>query len=100
VNKIVKRGAEAAGVKKRICAHTLRHSFATHLLEHCTDLRYIQTLRGLESSKTTEKHAQVTRKGFEKLVGPLDAMGAKLKLGSNKEIQRIPISKRWVQFIE
>ena len=80
VNKIVKRSAEKAGIKKRVSAHTLRHSFATHLLEHGTDLRYIQTLLGHENSKTTERYAQVTRKGFEKLVSPLDNLAADLRM--------------------
>jgi site-specific recombinase XerD len=75
VNKIIKRSARAAGITKRVSAHTLRHSFATHLLEHGTDLRYIQTLLGHESSKTTDRYTQVTRKGFENLVSPLDRIG-------------------------
>ena len=86
VNKIVKRSAEKAGIKKRVSAHTLRHSFATHLLEHGTDLRYIQTLLGHENSKTTERYAQVTRKGFEKLVSPLNTIAAQFTLDSNKDI--------------
>lgn len=75
VNKIIKRNARAAGITKRVSAHTLRHSFATHLLEHGTDLRYIQNLLGHESSKTTERYTQVTRKGFENLVSPFDRLG-------------------------
>ncbi len=86
VNKIVKKSAKKAGIKKRISAHTLRHSFATHLLEHGTDLRYIQTLLGHENSKTTERYAQVTRKGFEQLVSPLDAIARKFSLDGNKDI--------------
>ena len=72
LNAIIKRSAARAGITKKVSAHTLRHSFATHLLEHGADLRYIQSLVGHESSKTTERYTQVTRKGFEGLVSPLD----------------------------
>ena len=71
---IIKAAASKAGIKKTISAHTLRHSFATHLLEHGTDLWYIQKLLGHESSKTTERYTHVTKKGFEKLLSPLDRL--------------------------
>jgi integrase/recombinase XerD len=72
INNIIKRSGKLAGIAKTISAHTLRHSFATHLLEKGTDLRYIQTLLGHESSKTTERYAHVTKRGFDKLISPLD----------------------------
>src|SRR5436190_3221970 len=74
VNNIVKKAAVQAGITKNVSAHTLRHSFATHLLEHGTDLRYIQQLLGHENSKTTERYTHMTKKGFEKLVSPLDSL--------------------------
>ncbi len=80
VNNIISRAATLAGITKRVSAHTLRHSFATHMLESGTDLRYIQTLLGHESSKTTERYTHVTKKGFENLVSPLDAMAGKIIL--------------------
>ena len=72
VGQIVKRSCKIAGIKKRVSAHTLRHSFATHLLESGTDIRYIQTLLGHASSKTTERYTHVTKRGFERLRSPLD----------------------------
>lgn len=86
VNNIIKAAARKADIKKDISAHTLRHSFATHLLERGTDIRYIQNLLGHENSKTTERYTHMTKKGFEKLLSPLDAISDKLNLDSNKTL--------------
>jgi integrase/recombinase XerD len=72
LQKIFVRALSRSGVKKQATLHTLRHSFATHLLEHGTDLRYIQSLLGHTSSKTTEIYTHVTRTGFDKIKSPLD----------------------------
>jgi integrase/recombinase XerD len=62
------------GIKKRVTVHTLRHSFATHLLEAGTDIRYIQSLLGHSSGKTTEIYTHITTKGFEQIRSPLDKL--------------------------
>jgi site-specific recombinase XerD len=72
VRKIVANACKKAKLSKVITPHVLRHSFATHLLERGTDIRYIQTLLGHNSSKTTERYTWVTKKGFENLRSPLD----------------------------
>ena len=72
IQLIMKEAAKKAGIKKKVSVHSLRHSFATHLLEQGTDLRYIQSLLGHESSKTTEIYTHITTKGFDQIVSPLD----------------------------
>lgn len=86
VNNIIKAACLKAGIGKKVSAHTLRHSFATHLLERGTDLRYIQALLGHESSKTTERYAHVTKRGFEQLISPLDYLFSAKAIKHNKEI--------------
>ena len=78
VNNIVHRASREAGIEKEVSAHTLRHSFATHLLEQNIDIRYIQVLMGHESSKTTERYTHVTTRAFSKIKSPLDGLGLKL----------------------
>lgn len=72
VLNIVKNAAKKANIKKRVTPHMLRHSFATHLLENNTDLRYIQSLLGHRSSTTTEIYTQVATKYLQIVKSPLD----------------------------
>lgn len=74
IQSIMQDSTLKAGIKKSVSVHTLRHSFATHLLENGTDLRYIQNLLGHESSKTTEVYTHITTKGFDQIKSPLDKL--------------------------
>jgi site-specific recombinase XerD len=72
VVKIVRKAAQDAHINKNVRPHTLRHSFATHLLEAGTDLRYIQILLGHNSTKTTEIYTHVATNTFKTIKNPLD----------------------------
>jgi len=72
VQKILKKAALTCGIRKQVNPHMLRHSFATHLLEAGTDLRYIQSLLGHKSSKTTEIYTHVATNTFILIKNPLD----------------------------
>ncbi|MGE5474947.1 MAG: tyrosine-type recombinase/integrase [Ignavibacteriales bacterium] len=72
IQRAFEKACDKAGIIKRVTVHTLRHSFATHLLEGGTDLRYIQELLGHASSKTTEIYTHVTQKSIRNIESPLD----------------------------
>jgi len=76
VQKAFEDAREKAGSNKDVTVHSLRHSFATHLLEGGTDLRYIQELLGHNSSKTTEIYTHVSRKDLGKIQSPLDRINS------------------------
>ena len=80
VQNIFRMALSKSGIKKHATVHTLRHSFATHLLERGTDLRYIQELLGHANSKTTEIYTHITKKGLDKIVSPLDNLTKKGEL--------------------
>jgi integrase/recombinase XerD len=71
---IMKDSLKKSGIAKKVSIHSLRHSFATHLLGNGTDLRYIQDLLGHSSSKTTEIYTHITTKGFDQIKSPLDML--------------------------
>ena len=72
IQEILRKFGEKVGIK--ITPHMLRHSFATHLLESGTDIRYIQKLLGHSNLKTTEIYTYVSKKGLERIKSPLDEL--------------------------
>ena len=69
---VLKQAVKKAGIHKPVTLHWLRHSYATHLLESSTDLRYIQELLGHNSSRTTEIYTHVSTKNIQQIKSPFD----------------------------
>jgi integrase/recombinase XerD len=74
LNRAVHAAAKAAGIHKRVSMHTLRHCFATHLLEQKVDIRVIQVLLGHKKLETTALYAQVATEILREVVSPLEAI--------------------------
>jgi integrase/recombinase XerD len=74
INRTIHEAAEAAGIRKRVSPHTLRHSFATHLLEQDVDIRVIQVLLGHSKLDTTALYARVATKTIRSVTSPLERL--------------------------
>ncbi len=74
LQKMIQKAAKRAGIQKEVHPHTLRHSFATHLLENGTDIRKIQELLGHASLSTTELYTHISTKELKKIKSPIDSL--------------------------
>lgn len=74
LQRVFNNSLSKAGIKKPLSFHSLRHSFATHLLELEVDIRYIQEMLGHASSKTTEIYTHVSVQSIQRIKNPLDEL--------------------------
>ena len=72
--QVLKQAAARAGVKKPLTLHWLRHSYATHLLEAGTNLRYTKEILGHNSPKTTQFYTHVSTEGQQNIISPFDSL--------------------------
>src|ERR1035441_6444159 len=85
---VCREAARAAGIGKRVTVHTLRHSFATHMLENGTDVRVIQALLGHTRIDTTARYAAVSPNAIARAVSPLDRLGQPPKAKAKRQSPR------------
>jgi site-specific recombinase XerD len=79
LNRLFHEAADEAGIRKRVCLHTLRHSFATHLLERGADIRIIQALLGHDKLDTTARYTRVATGMIARIESPLDLLSQSRK---------------------
>ena len=89
LSRLFHEAAEAAGIKKSVTVHALRHSFATHLLERGIDIRIIQALLGHEKLDTTARYTRVATGMIANIESPLDTLAQPRKKGKKPQ-QKAP----------
>jgi site-specific recombinase XerD len=72
IQKVFEEAKASSGIKKNVSIHSLRHSFATHLLENGTDIRYVQSLLGHTDIRTTEIYTHVSNRYLKTIKSPFD----------------------------
>lgn len=78
LNRLFHQACDAAGINRKVTLHSLRHSFATHLLESGVDIRVIQVLLGHEDLTTTARYSRVATNTLRDVKGPLERLALKL----------------------
>jgi len=90
--RLFKEAAKAAGLRKTLSLHSLRHSFATHLLERGTDIRLIQVLLGHDKLETTARYTRVATGMIAKIESPLDGLKAPRRRRAKRDTEEPPAS--------
>ena len=90
LNRLFHQAADAAGIRKGVTLHALRHSFATHLLEHGTDIRKIQALLGHDKLDTTARYTRVATGMIAGIESPLDLLSQPLKKRKKSRMEPPP----------
>ncbi len=88
IRTFIKKSSQFAGIKKRVTPHTLRHSFATHLIEDGVGLRYVQDLLGHTKPETTMIYTHVAKKDLLKIQSPLDSALMALQQEDKKQLKQ------------